>query len=382
MDNMFGYLKWRSDLSFSKCKLNEIDFALFSQIILTPFSLFIDMSEFNKNSYTLEKLAQLTKQHKEKFVKKMGLIIPPEIIDLVIAVGESKRFKDLVIHSYVSDICINKELQFTAMTIDYDEVTRIVVYSGTDDNLIAWKEDFNMMFTYPTEAQDRAVKFLAKQAGKEKTYVVGHSKGGNLAMYSALHVKQSVFDTIAKVYCFDAPGLSEEVELTLENKQRFKKIYGYAPQTSIIGRLFYHYEHDVVVSSTNLGLYQHDLLSWEVEVDHFKRLDSRDDDCIYIENKIKGMLDKMSPIIKEEFVEIGYGLFIRANASTLTEAYSNKKEIMKQYMYIKKEDRKILEDILKELLMDKVVFKNMYFIVKETLEKNKVKKKYLKDNEK
>ena len=71
MDTMFEYLKWRSDLSFNKSKLNEVDFALFSQIILTPFTLFIDMSIFNDNEYTLEKLSQLTKQHKDKFVKRM-----------------------------------------------------------------------------------------------------------------------------------------------------------------------------------------------------------------------------------------------------------------------------------------------------------------------
>lgn len=382
MDTMFEYLKWRSDLSFNKSKLNEVDFALFSQIILTPFTLFIDMSIFNDNEYTLEKLSQLTKQHKDKFVKKMGLITPPEILDIVIQMGESPRFKDLVIHSYISDICINREVQFTAMTIDLDESTRVVVYSGTDDNLISWKEDFNMMFTYPTEAQKSSIKYLEKNYGKEKTYVVGHSKGGNLAIYSTLNVSEEVFNTISKVYCFDAPGLSEQVELNKENKRRFKKIYGYAPQTSIIGRLFYHYENDVIVNSGNLGLYQHDLLSWEVERDHFKRLEKRDSDCEHIENKISGMLDKMSPVIKEEFVEIGYGLFMRTNAGTLTEAYNSKMEIVKQYMNIKKEDRKILENILFELFMDKIVVKNVYFIVKETLEKNKVKKKYIKSNEK
>ena len=55
MDNLFDYLKWRSDLSFSRCRINELDFALFSQIIMIPYTLYIDMpmSKTN-NSITLK----------------------------------------------------------------------------------------------------------------------------------------------------------------------------------------------------------------------------------------------------------------------------------------------------------------------------------------
>lgn len=383
MDNLFDYLKWRSDLSFSKCRVNELDMALFSQIILIPYSLHIEMPmSKTEDSITIKELSQLVEYNKENFVKKMGLINPPQILDILIEMGKSHRFQDLVISNYESDICTNREIQFTTFCIDLDEHTRVIVYSGTDDTIIGWKEDFNMMFTFPTPAQKTALKYLKRYSEDKEVYIVGHSKGGNLAMYSTLHVKQEIFDKIKKVYCFDAPGISVDIDETEEEMNRFKKIYGYVPQTSIIGRLFNHYEKERVVSSTNLGLYQHDLLSWEVSVNKFKRIDKRDKDSEHIENKISKMLATMSPVMKEEFVEIGYGLFMRTKAETLTDLNNRKSQVVKQYMNIKKEERKVLETVMSELLLDKVFLRNIYYVIKETFGKSKEKKKFIKDNEK
>ena len=163
MDNLFDYLKWRSDLSFSKCRVNELDMALFSQIILIPYSLHIKMPmSKTEDSITIKELSQLVEYNKENFVKKMGLINPPQILDILIEMGKSHRFQDLVISNYESDICTNREIQFTTFCIDLDEHTRVIVYSGTDDTIIGWKEDFNMMFTFPTPAQETALKYLKR----------------------------------------------------------------------------------------------------------------------------------------------------------------------------------------------------------------------------
>ena len=48
------------------------------------------------------------------------------------------------------------------------------------------------------------------------------------------------------------------------------------------------------------------------------------------------MLATMSPVMKEEFVEIGYGLFMRTKAETLTDLNNRKSQVVKQYMNIKK----------------------------------------------
>ena len=201
-------------------------------------------------------------------------------------------------------------------------------------------------------------------------------------MYSTIHTPKRIFKKINKVYCFDSPGLSESIELTDEIKERLDKIYGYSPQTSIIGRLFNHNENEIVVHSNNLGLYQHDLLSWEVKINQFERVYSRDNDSKYIERKINEMLSSMTPIMKEEFVEVGYGLFLRTKSETLSELNRSKIKIMKQYLNVNKDERRILDSTLMSLLMDKIVAKNILFVVQETLDKTKEKKKFIKSNKK
>ena len=100
-DNLFDYLKWRSDLSFSRCKINELDFALFSQIIMIPYTLYIDMPMSRTQDYiTIKDLALLVKHNKEKFVKQMGLIVPPQIVDILIKMGESHRFENIIVRNY------------------------------------------------------------------------------------------------------------------------------------------------------------------------------------------------------------------------------------------------------------------------------------------
>ena len=381
MKNLFDYIYWRSDLTFKQDEINELDFALFSQIIMLPYSLHIKMPLLSSSkSITLEQLSILIEENKRSFIDNIGLIIPPQLVELVILMGKSNRYKDLVLKNYVSDICTNREIQFTALTLDIDFNTRVVVYSGTDDTLVGWKENFNMMFTFPTPAQKSSEEYLRKVAKSKELYIVGHSKGGNLSMYSTLHTTNRIYKNIKKVYCFDAPGLSEDIIMNDDNKERLNKIYGYSPQTSIIGRLFNHYENEVVIYSNNLGLYQHDLLSWEVETNRFKYLETRDNDSIYIENKINEIMSKMTPIMREEFVEVGYGLFLRTKSETLSELNRSKIKIMKQYLNVNKNDRKILDKTLIELLMDKIVAKNILFVVKETMEKNKEKKIFIKNS--
>ena len=89
----------------------------------------------------------------------------------------------------------------------------------------------------------------------------------------------------------------------------------------------------------------------------------------------------MSPIVKEEFVEIGYGLFMRTNSQTLTDLANKKTQLVKQYVTIKKEERKILEKTLSELILDKVFIRNILYAIRETFGKTKEKKRYLKDTE-
>ena len=61
-----------------------------------------------------------------------------------------------------------------------------MVYRGTDLNLVGWKEDFMLSYATPVPAQTAALAYLKKAAGYTEgpLFLVGHSKGGNLALYT------------------------------------------------------------------------------------------------------------------------------------------------------------------------------------------------------
>ena len=87
-----------------------------------------------------------------------------------------------------------------------------------------------MMFKYPTEAQKASVLYLERVSNYKKLIIAGHSKGGNLSIYSGLHIENNIFKKIKKIYNLDGPGLTENLVLNKRNERRFKKMYLYAGQ--------------------------------------------------------------------------------------------------------------------------------------------------------
>lgn len=380
MSNFFDYLKWRGDLTFKQDEINEIDIALFTQIVMIPYSIHIEMPLIDTDKkITLNELGKLVNPFKKSYMEKIGLILPSEIINLLLLMSESKRYKDVIISNYVSDICIKKEIQFTAFTVDISKDLRLVIYSGTDDSIIGWKENFKMMFKYPTEAQKASVLYLERVSNYKKLIIAGHSKGGNLSIYSGLHIENNIFKKIKKIYNLDGPGLTENLVLNKRNERRFKKMYLYAGQTAIVGYLFNQYENEIVVHSNNVGLYQHDLFSWEIEGNRFKRHPNRSKDGIYIENKLNKMLEKMDSVTKEEFVDIAFRLLMYTKSDNLTELNKKKFKIIKSYLNIDRNSKKLINKILLELVVDKVIFKNLFLSIREKNVKKKIEKKMIKN---
>ena len=73
----------------------------------------------------------------------------------------------------------------------------MVVFRGTDDTLIGWKEDFHMTYMDHVPAQKRAASYLhhvMKEFPKGRFLVAGHSKGGNLATYACSYLPDSLFE--------------------------------------------------------------------------------------------------------------------------------------------------------------------------------------------
>ena len=148
----------------------------------------------------------------------------------------------------------------------------------------------------------------------------GHSKGGHLAIYAATQTLPEITHRIKKIYSFDGPGFGFNKEILETPEFTFieQKIEKYIPQTSIVGRLLTSSVNPVVIKSNELGIMQHNPLSWEVEGKEFYKLASTDKVSDTFEETLTSWLDEMSPIQRKVFVDDLFSVFEASGAETMS----------------------------------------------------------------
>lgn len=168
------------------------------------------------------------------------------------------------LNCYLNKIEKAWETQFCAVTFLLETGMPFVAFRGTDESLVGWKEDFNMAFLHPIPSQSYSTKYLnmvtAKWSGD--FYVGGHSKGGNLAVYSAMNCVPKVQERIRGIYNMDGPGFRPEILAQCGYENIADKVTKWVPASSLIGMVFEWDHRYRVVHSKVLGLAQHDPYTW------------------------------------------------------------------------------------------------------------------------
>ncbi|MDC7222066.1 MAG: DUF2974 domain-containing protein [Spirochaetales bacterium] len=314
MANMIDYLDWRGDLSFKADSLNPVDNLVFARLS------YIDFSDALSGGETLKSLATRYLPSEEKVTP--GVLLNEGTKELLEAAGLSKRFGSVILKNYESKLDLDRELQFSAMTFEIDDKTAYVVFRGTDDTLVGWKEDFNMSFMDVVPAQKEASRYLngvLKKHNYKTVYVGGHSKGGNLAIYSAVHLNRKFKSRLIQVFNNDGPGFKQSIIDREEYQDVADRIVTLIPQSSIVGLLLESGNNYKVVQSTVKGIMQHEGLSWEVMGKDFVYLPKLRRDAVIIDRTTKGMLEKMSMEQREAFSTVLFDLITVNDSKTLTD---------------------------------------------------------------
>lgn len=338
--NINDYLIWRGDLPFSLFKFNEVDSLIFARFSYLPFDK-IDLRDDDRILDIADKMAVL-KDDDYKIIDDK---------DLIINLGKSVRFRELTVSDFVLNKNLEAERQFGAITIHLDDFI-YVSFIGTDNSIVGWKEDFNMSFLKNIPAQTEGVRYLNMVASKynDNLRIGGHSKGGNVAIYSALYCDKDILTRIIEVNNFDGPGFNKDVILNANNV--LDRAVTYIPEDSVIGRLLEHEEKTITVYSHNKGLQQHDIYSWELVKDKFTLAEKITDSSEFINLTIKEWLLNTTPQNRKIFVDGVFDLFYSSNSDSFRElSKSWVKDIpnmMNAYKDISKEDKKIISEMLKE----------------------------------
>lgn len=310
MANMFDYLNWRGDLSFSQAPVNPVDALIFSTISYIEFSSFVTNDPLHPIFLSAAVDAFYALPDKEKRVRDK------RDLELLLAAAESPRFRDVGLCFYRDEFIPEEETQFAAMTFLLDDGTAFLAYRGTDYSLVGWKEDFNMSFQDTVPAQRKALTYAQDFAElfSGKMYFGGHSKGGNLAVFAAAKCDPVTQRRIQGVYSMDGPGFGDYLMGDPGYIAIVPKISTYIPQSSIIGMLLEHEEAYTVIKSTQLGVMQHEPYSWQIMGKSFVEAGEMSADIQFLDKTIKHWLAGMSAQERNEFVDTVYELLSQGGA--------------------------------------------------------------------
>ncbi len=281
---------------------------------------------------------------------------PKQNRQLLNALCASPRFRDIKINYYIDSVDEEKEKQFAAMTFFLPTGEIYVAYRGTDNTITGWKEDFNMFFMDTIPGQLSAVRYLKWVAARttQPVYVGGHSKGGNLAMYSASFVSKEIQDRIITVFNHDGPGLTKGAMAQPEFSDITEKINITLPHSSIIGLIFCHGNY-TVVESKRLGLLQHDLFSWEIKGGSFIYEKAVKPGGNKIVDSVYDLMETLSEEDRQLFVDTVFDIINSAGASSFTEfpamAMKSRDKIIQAMKNVDPETAETVKSVLAEFIM-------------------------------
>ena len=320
MSDVMDYIKWRGDLTFAASPFCEVD-----NIVLSMLS-FIDFSTAVSDSFygMPVRLDKCFDENRLKYPtgEKFGTIIPDKTNDLFIAAANSIRYREVYVTAYRSIIDEKQCLQFAAVTFILPDNTLFAAFRGTDDTLVGWREDFNLSFTHPVRAQALAAEYLSEAASVYRGGIRtgGHSKGGNLAVYSAAFASAEVRSRLITAYSNDGPGFVEEVVNTPEFREVDKKTITIVPQSSVVGMLLHRSSRlEVIKSDIKNGVLQHNPFSWQVMGREFEHLPSLSANGKKHDEVLHVWLGRLSEEKRREFTDIVFGVLESTGAKTLSD---------------------------------------------------------------
>ena len=344
MTNMLDYLKWRGDLSFVSAPFTEVDNLIFSDFSYLDFTGVVPES-FDKPISLKDAMSVCGSRCGEDV--SLGVLVPDDITKMAGMMAESRRFGSVKLSGYVNHINETTGLQFSALTCALEDGTVCVVYRGTDDTLVGWKESFSLSYSKVIPSHGEALEYMKKAALSTPLplRVMGHSKGGNLAVYASAFSSPETQARIIGIYNNDGPGFNGDIRKT-EGYLRIKdKLHTLVPQSSVVGMLLEHEEdYTVVKSKSHTGIMSHNGFSWELDGPSFYHLDDISAGGHLVDDTLKNWFREMDDAQREKFVDAMFSVLEVTGAKTLTELNQPKNAgaIMKAVQNMDKETRDII----------------------------------------
>lgn len=348
MPNVHDYIEWRGDIPLTAVAFSDIDNLVLSCISLINFDGIV--GEDHQTRISMREAEEIFSSDSEKTSEDYGLIFPTKDFMKVFSdAAHSARFGDVLLSGYVNRVDHEGIEQFSAVTFSLPDGRAFVSFRGTDDNIVAWKEDCLLSYVYPIKAQKSAQSYLERvgEAFSGNILVGGHSKGGNLSVYACMNASDGIKNRIERVWSNDGPGFFRRV-LAGEQYQSIKdRLTVVIPESSIIGRLFDNEPEDEIIVMTNtVGLLQHNPFSWQIKGGDFVRAEKFSDDSTVVRRAFRKYLSEIDGKGREEFVFALFSLLEMTEAKTFTalakDGFSSMRGALKQMSGLTRSQRDML----------------------------------------
>lgn len=348
MANYLDYLRWRGDITFSKAEFNEIDGAIFANLIYFPINKVLNTKS---EIHLFDVIDNLLRDPETSIVFNK---VQQLFLKLLL---RCPRYKSIKLTNFKYVLKQKPAMQFTAMRLQYAKHKSIIVYRGTDHSIIGWNEDMTMSYADKIEGQETAAQYfnqIANSYPNDKFRLVGHSKGGNFAIYAAAFSHKKNQEKIVSIYNYDGPGFVPKIYNHQSYKNIQAKILNIMPQGSIFGLMLEHPEKIKIVRSERQFLDQHDPISWDVTRDYFIQVDSFLKSSNIIDGAIKNWVKEISPEQREQLWSALFESMHDLNITNIDQIMNNKikgiQDLSKVYLSLSPENRKIASKIFEELM--------------------------------
>lgn len=251
MFTIYDYLDYYKNCSFEEVGFNQMDAMLFACLVYLPIKSFSEnksYKDFVSYAYTF---------YKDDY----SGVMKPSSFALLNKIKTSKRYENIIISNFKN--VRNNDTQFGAMSVRFND-NLLIAFKGSDSSLISWIENLRLNYQYPTYTQSKGIKYAKDNIldSDKNVYLVGHSKGGNLAMCAGMEIPSGLRDKVKVIYNFDGPGF-----LKKEYEKKFnlikEKVVNIVPTCSVVGMCLYN-DNFKSVKSKDLAFGEHYPVGWGV----------------------------------------------------------------------------------------------------------------------
>lgn len=309
---MLAYLKEYGHVSLETSPLNDVDRLIFAQMAYlnfvrppqgAPMGELAQFVSFDTDVPVSE--ARFDFQHKDDKA-------------LCALLQKCARFQEVRLLDFVRSTDLEMQGQFAALSLILPDGALLIAFRGTDNTIAGWKEDFDLAFKDEMPAQRTACGYVKHLAMDYDAFeLCGHSKGGNLALYSAVMCGEALQKKLRGALSFDGPGLTRSLVESPAFALVHARLRLLIPRASLVGMLFYQPENVRMVHCSVLSLLQHYPYTWKTKDMDFSYAADQTLPSQLLGQSICGMLDKLTPETRRRFVEAVYEVFTATGAQTL-----------------------------------------------------------------